>query len=280
MAYNVVNEYDWTSAPKGSSIRREIPTVWLKSYKINSNQIMTMINGYLNIAKNSINGTAEDFYNNMYANSTDAEDDFFFPFFSDTVRSFTNTFGDTFQDGIGGGGGIGESLKNSANTYVGLGAQIAGFSDPTSMATAASQIGSGDFTGAAKTIGKGGSPGSYVETPMFYQFEKNDGPLEISFTLSNTLNPEAVEKNHALVKKLTEINRPLRRNSIAVDPPRIFRVQVYGQRFMRWAYCSSFSVQLLGYRRQINNVIHPEAYQITMSMQSLTLEHAGFINEQ
>jgi hypothetical protein len=280
MTYNVVKEYDWTSAPKGSSIRHEVPTVWLRSYKINSNQIMTMINGYINIAKNSINGTAEEFYNKMYSDSTEEEDDFKFPFFSDSVRSFTNTFGDTFQDGIGGGGGIGESLKNSANTYVGLGAQIAGFSDPTSMATAASQIGSGDFTGAAKTIGKGGSPGSYVETPMFYQFEKNDGPLEISFTLSNTLNSDAVKQNHELVKKLTEINRPLRRNSIAVDPPRIFKVRVYGQRFMRWAYCSNFSVQLLGYRRQINSVIHPEAYQITMSMQSLTLEHAGFINQQ
>jgi hypothetical protein len=79
-----------------------------------------------------------------------------------------------------------------------------------------------------------------------------------------------------LVQRLTYINRPLRKNSIAVDPPRIYQVRVPGHRLIRWAYCSQFSVNFIGTRRIINDVIVPEGYQISMSFTSLTLEHAGF----
>ena len=112
---------------------------------------------------------------------------------------------------------------------------------------------------------------------MFYQFDKNDSPINVSFILSNTINEDSLEKNKKLIHKLTEINRPLRRNSIAVDPPRIYQVRVPGHRFIRWAFCNSFDVKLKGARRIIEDVVVPEAYEISMSFQSLTLEHAGFL---
>jgi hypothetical protein len=273
--YNIVKDYDWTSSPKGSSVRKEAPMVWLKSHKIISNQIMTMIEGYKAIG---VTKTAEEFYRKMYSGSTEPEDDFRLPFFGDNVRSFSNTFGDTFQDGLGNGGGIGESLKNNINQYIGLGAQL-GANIPGLATTDLSNI-KGAATQIKDAVTQGRSaPGSYVETPMFYQFDKNDTALDITFVLSNTINEDSVKLNHELVQKLTEINRPLRLNSISVEPPRIYKVRVYGQRFIQWAYCSQFSVQLLGYRRMINGIIHPEAYQISMSMQSLTMEHAGFFSK-
>lgn len=276
--YDVVKDYDWTSAPRGSSIRKQAPRVWVKSYKLKSNQIMQMIEGYTAIAKNT--GTdAKSFYDKMYSDSTTAEDDFNFPFFGDNVRSFSNTFGDTFQNGIGSGGGVGDSFKNSVNGMLGQAANLAGIVGTQALGDAATQISSGNFSDAFSTlvggIKSGGDPGSYVETPMFYQFEKNDGPLEVSFVLSNTINSD-YEKNHKLIQRLTYINRPLRKNSIAVDPPRIYQVRVPGHRLIRWAYCDSFSVSFLGTRRVINDVIVPEGYQVTMSFKSLTLEHAGF----
>jgi len=36
---------------------------------------------------------------------------------------------------------------------------------------------------------------------------------------------------------------------------------------------------MLGTRREINGVITPEGYEITMAFTSLTLEHAGFMKE-
>lgn len=229
--YDVVKEYDWTSAPRGSSIRKNAPRVWVKSYKLKSNQIMQMIDGYMNIA-----GGGEDakkFYDKMYSESTDAEDDFNFPFFGDNVRSFSNTFGDTFQDGFGGGGGIGETANGLVKGLLGPAAQIVNGIGMDAVKSAAGQVAEGNFGGALGTVitgaKGGGSPGTYIETPMFYQFEKNDAPLEVSFMLSNTINSD-YDKNHKLVQRLTYINRPLRKNSIAVDPPRIYQVRVPGHR--------------------------------------------------
>jgi hypothetical protein len=278
--YDVVKEYDWTSAPRGSGMRKKAPRVWVKSYKLKSNQIMQAIQGFVAIAtEGGASGDAKSFYDKMYGEATTAEDDFNFPFFNDNIRSFSNTFGDTFQSGIGGSGGIGSDLYEGAKILVGGAAQALNLTDEDTAAKAFQQVGKRDFSGAMKTMGSGGSPGTYVESPMFYQFEKNDGPLEVSFVLSNTINQDSLEKNKNLIYRLTYINRPLRVNSIAVDPPRIYQVKVPGHRFIRWAYCSQFSTSMIGTRREINGVIVPEAYQINMSFQSLTLEHAGFLKE-
>jgi hypothetical protein len=229
----------------------------------------------------------------MYSDSTIAEDDFNFPFFGDNIRSFSNTFGDTFQNGIGGSGGIGANRFEGLKTLAGELADFYNISDRKALGSAATSVGAAAVAGskgdmervlsnlksAQGALSEGGSPGTYIETPMFYQFEKNDGPLEVSFVLSNTINPD-FEKNHKLVQRLTYINRPLRKNSIAVDPPRIYQVRVPGHRLIRWACCSQLNISLLGSRRIINNVIVPEGYQITMSFQSLTLEHAGFSKDE
>ena len=284
--YNVVKEYDWCDSPRGSGFRKSAPNVIVTSYKLKSNQILTMLTNYINIKDNLADGSADKFYDNMYADSTEKEDTFNFPFFGDNVRSFSNTFGDTFQNGIGGGGGIGSSAADFANELMGLGAQLAGAVGSEAISKSMGQIKSGDTGGALQTLktgmSDGGNPGTYIETPMFYQFEKNDGPLEVSFVLSNTIN-EDNDKNYRLIKYLTKINRPLRKSSISVDPPRIFKVYVPGHRLIRWASCASFNINLLGARRLIpidgSDVIVPEAYQITMSFQSLTLEHAGFIDK-
>jgi len=277
--WNIVNEYDWCSSPRGSTMRTKAPAVWLKSYKLKSNQIMLLINGYIAI-KDSTN--AKDFYEKIYKEGTEEEDHFWIPFFGDNIRGFSNTFGDTFQDGIGGSSGVGETAKNALNTGLGVAAQVGGFIGDNTLQTAGSQMASGNYGEALKTVGSAiggpGNPGTYVETPMFYQFEKNDGPLEVTFILSNTINSDW-QKNVDLVKLLTKINRPMRKSSYSVDPPRIYRVVVPGHRLIRWAYCNSFSVNFVGTRRMIGNEIVPEGYQISMSFQSLTMEHAGFVDD-
>lgn len=276
--YDVVKDYDWTSSPRGSAIRKQAPRVWVKSYKLTSNQILQSIDSFIKIAQSG--GTdAKTFYDKMYSDASTAEDDFNFPFFGDSIRSFSNTFGDTFQNGIGGGGGVGNTVKDALLGSAGVVGQLIGVAGMESLMKAGTEVMKGNIESAIDAIvggaAKGGDAGTYIESPMFYQFEKNDGPLEVSFALSNTINSDW-EKNHKLVQRLIYINRPLRKNGVAVDPPRIYQVRVPGYRKIRWAYCNNFNVNLVGARRMINDVIVPEGYLITMSFQSLTLEHAGF----
>ena len=283
MKYNVVKDYDWCSSPRGSGMRGRAPRVWVKSYKLESNQIMQTIKGYMNILQES-GGDAKTFYENMYGKATSPEDDFNFPFFGDDVRSFSNEFGDTFQNGVGGSGGGLDGVNQGLKKLVGSAGQLLN----THIGQSVVGLARGDIQGAADAIEHGfsggnvegvlgGNPGTYVETPMFYQFSKDDGPVRVSFILSNTINSD-FDKNYELIKKLTEINRPLRNDSISVDPPRIFRLRIPGHRYIPWAYCNSFSIKFLGTRRQIGKIIIPEGYNVEMSFRSLTLEHAGFMN--
>lgn len=279
MKYDVVKDYDWTSVPRGSGLRKRAPRVWVKSYKLNSNQILNRFQNYLRVGAVQ---SSDEFYDKLYGDASTPEDDFNFPFFGDSVRSFTNTFGDTFQNGFGEGGGVGGAIDNVVQTGVGLMAQGATAVGTGDLKSAVGQAGKGDLRGAAQTFLKGfssgGDPGSYIETPKFYQYEQNDGPLQVSFVLSNTINGDW-QKNHDLYVKWQKINRPYRKNSIAMEPPRIFQVKVPGHRFIKWAYCSSFDSLLLGTKREIGGVIVPEAYQFNMSFQSLTVEAANFMDK-
>jgi hypothetical protein len=279
---NVVKDYDWCVSPRGSGLRNKAPRIHVKSFKVKSNESFNRLRSYLNLALKS---DTESFYNNLYGN-TEEEDIFNFPFFSDSIRNFSNTYGDTYQSaflgtldsamggianlggaGVAGASGIGNGITAGQNAFSAATDSGASLKDATMR-------GLGAFVGSASN----GDPGSYIEAPLMYQYENNDAPLEVSFVLSNTVNSDHM-KNYELVKKLTTINRPKRLNSVAMEPPRLYQVKVPGHRYMRWAYCSSFNVNFIGTKREHEGKILPEGYQITMSFTSLTTEVSNFMDK-
>lgn len=277
---NVHKEYDWTSVPRNSPYRNVAPYVKLSSYKITSSAALNRITSYLNLATAE---SADEFYEKLYQN-VEKVDDFFIPYFGDGIRSFSNEFSDTFQNGVM--GNIDSLLQSGANEIL---APLGEFKAKENisklggqMGAMASSIGDMDkFKKAAGEVGKGMSsaPGSYIETPKLYQYAQNDGALEITFPLFNTINGDAVQKNYDLIDKLTRINRPKRLTSITMEPPHIYEVKLKGLRYMRWAYCSNFSVSMIGARRIVNGAITPDGYQITMSLTSLTTEVSNFMDK-
>lgn len=288
--YNITKDYDWTSIPKGSALRGMAPYVLLQSYKINSSESLNRLNSYLNLAFGDRD--AESFYNKLYGDIASAEDTFFIPFFGDAVRSFSNEYGDTFQAAFLGSvdsmlmgmaklGGevmgtynVGGNLKQMGDNILkgleGMGSDVTfGKSLGDIMGNAVKQASTGYST----------NPGSYIETPKLYQYAQNDSGLDVSFVLSNTINTNEYMKNWELIKKLTVINRPKRINSVAMEPPRIYSVKIPGIRFIKWAYCSGFSVNLLGTKRMIDNKLIPEGYAISMTFTSLTTEVSNFMDK-
>lgn len=286
MKFDIIKDYDWTSNPRGSGFRKKAPRVWVKSFKINSNLVLNRFKSYAELAAVQ---EPDAFYDSLYGDATEPEDDFNFPFFQDSIRSFGNVFGDTFQNGFGGGGGIGESLDGKFQTAASIIAQGANAASIAKKVGSAMIEGSMSGTTVAEKAGNsikagigamaGTTPGSYMETPKFYEYSSaNEGPLNVSFVLSNTINDD-YDKNYKLIKRLTEINRPRRINSIAMEPPRIYQVKVPGHRFIRWAYCSDFDITFLGTKRNIDGIIVPEGYQVSMSFQSLTVEVSNFMEK-
>lgn len=286
-----MKDYDWTSVPRGSGMREKAPRVRIKSYKIKSSESINRIKSYLNIATAS---DPESFYNKLYGDAASPEDVFIIPFLGDNVRSFSNEYGDTFQS----------AFLGAADSMLMGGAKILGEIDTYNPLTNIAQAGKNYFNAsremgadlanvtngsltikdiigkAVDTMGKGYStaPGSYIETPKLYQYAQNDSGLEVSFALSNTINSD-YEKNTKLVEHLTKINRPERKSSTEMVPPRIYEVRLSGIRYIRWASCSNFSVTLLGTKRIIDGKIIPEGYMINMTFTSLTTEVSNFMDK-
>lgn len=284
--YNIVKDYDWTSIPRGSGMRERAPRVLLRSYKIKSSESLNRLKGYVNVAAKK---DADTFYNELYSNA-EKEDTFTIPFLGDSVRSFSNEYGDTFQSAFM--GSVDSALMGASKLYGEFGTyNVAenmkqGFNNTIDAAKGvAADLGAGKSlqdivknANSEMTKNFSTAPGSYIETPKLYQYAQNDSGLDISFVLSNTINSD-YEKNTKLVEHLTRINRPKRENSIIMEPPRIYEVRLSGVRYIKWASCSNFSVSFIGTKRMIGGKIIPEGYVISMTMTSLTTEVSNFMDK-
>ena len=304
-SYDITNTYDWTSVPTNSDYRKEAPSAMITAYKLEYSQLQQFIDGYINIAvaetEASLNPGLDPgmaFYRNMYK-TTEQLASFNFPFFSDDIRSFTTEFADTFspisQRGakfmgaktIMGLGEMGESL---------IGGTIAGVSQVANMGgNAVSDKIAAGAKWATEKVEKGyenltglkmpglqtvGAPGSYIETPQFYQYGNTDTNLDINFVLSNTINgKEGYTKNQTFIKEFTKMNRPRRLGAIGMTFPAIYHIEVPGLRYIEWAFLSNFSIGLMGARRKIDNEILPEAFRCQFSFRSLTMEAANFMDK-
>jgi hypothetical protein len=305
--YDIVGKYDWTSVPKNSPIRNEAPSAYITAYELEFSQLRSFIDGYMNIlAPQNNSGSYNsknpglDFYKGLYSVNNTPIARFNFPFFGDSFRSFSSEFADTFspisQRGaqmfggkeIQGLGAAGESLVGggvaAVNAMASLG-NTGGNNGDASLADKVAKAASGTATAVTNALGLNpgmqtiGAPGSYIETPKFYQYSNTDNGLQIAFTLSNTLEDDSIEKNFKFICDFTKINRPYRYGPIGMNFPAIYNLVVPGLRYIQWASLESFDVSLLGNRRKIGNHIIPEAYVCQFTFRSLTVEPANFVNE-
>ena len=202
------------------------------------------------------------------------------PFFGTDFNTFSNEFADTFsQITPRGTQQVGSTL---AGTAMDIAAQInAGKGQIGRQAgRGISMLQSVDWgQKLLKMVGyKGsqshtpGSPGTWIETPKFFQAGMNSAPLNISFILSNTLGGHG--QNLSFVKSFAAANKPIRGKAYSIEYPSVYRISMsHGHRNMEWAYCSSFQVGMLGARP--GGI--PQAYQCDFSFTSLVMETAGAV---
>jgi hypothetical protein len=273
----VHSEYDWTSIPRNSPYRDTAPYIKVISYKVTSSAALNRLRSYLSLLDTDVNGFYENLYNNTVQSNT-----YFFPYFGDNVRSFSNEFGDTFQNSVLGSV---DSMINKLAEETAIFSEAKVLENMKNLGTNAYDMGKkalgGSFSGSFNDLTKGMStaPGSYIETPKMYVYAQNDSSLDVSFPLYNTINSDAWEKNYNLIDELVTINRPKRLTPITMEQPYLYEIVLPGIRYMRWAFCSSFSINLLGSRRIINDKIIPDGYQVNMSFTSLTTEVSNFMDK-
>lgn len=306
--WDIVNEYDWTSAPAGSKLRSQTPNAYVTAYKMEFSQLQQFIDGYINIGASARRAEEQgtnpglQFYKDLYKSSKVLAD-INFPFFSDSIRGFSTEYTDSFSPISQRGakflfGDTIEGLGKSAEKLIGgtvAGAREFGNVGGNAISEkVASVVGAaGDMVGGAYTKLTGekmpglqtvGAPGSFIETPKFYQYSNTDEGVVVEFVLSNTLHdyrdgPRGFKENIKFIKDFTMMNRPYREGPIEMTFPAIYHIEIPGLRYIEWASLESFGIQLIGARRRIGKDIIPEAYGCKFLFKSLTIEAANFVQK-
>jgi len=274
---NVVAGFPWTS----SSDRSGAPYLTATGCRLDGSQLQQAIQGWISATESGV----DDMYKCGEGTGT-----WIFPYFNSNVRSFSNEFADTFtqisQRGANFAGKEAvDQVHGLGETGVGL---IAGFNQVMHTDIAKKITRSlGDKFGVQVPTAPGhggdvgrvpGAPGTYIQTPKFWQAGMTDAALQCTFTLSNTIN-DNWSANAEMIKEFTRINKPETKGSIGITFPSVWKVLVPGLRFIRWAYVSGFKVDLLGARRMVGRSIVPEAYKIDIAWTSLTIESANFVDQ-
>jgi len=250
---DIINSYKWTTTQ--GSYKEETPRVFATAYTIDTNAITDTVKTYYELANETV-GVGSlggiKYYDNLHKYKDPER--FVFPFFSDELRSFNNSWGDSYVGSTNGsdtGVDYLEKVKSLAETATNLVNQ----------------------TNALLS----NKPGALFEPPKFYQYSQDENTLTVKFILINTDEAGDASKNYDLVKKLININRFKRddSNGFIVTPPKLWSVIVPGYRAIRWASCG-VSVNMLGSRRYIDKKLVPEGYDVTLSFTPLYTEPSNF----
>jgi hypothetical protein len=136
--------------------------------------------------------------------------------------------------------------------------------------------------------------GSYQEKSKFYQFQSEGEAISFSFPLINTGNAtfDDVIRNWQFIFLLLYQNRAQRVDRSIISPPPIYEVEIPGLKYMPLSYIKGINVEFKGSRRTVTlqipssdgsagfqslQTIIPEAYNITISLQSMVTESKNFM---
>ena len=125
-------------------------------------------------------------------------------------------------------------------------------------------------------------PGSYVQRTQFYNFGMAGPKFDVTFYLYNTINDDAFVKNNIFLQTLIVQNTPHRHNRLLVDPPCIYECTIPGRGFYPYVYISNINVAYKGTQRILGadigkQQIVPDAYEVKLTLQSLTKEVNNFM---
>ena len=306
---DVVNDFDWI-VNRSYYNYNKIPKVFITE---RAQQESTLISAYYYYITNILNSatfdstgikTAIDKFTSKYANVSDSVSSFF-----NSTASFTANESSISSDigrlkhifdhisslTINDKELLGEYLKSYLGIYIskptGFNYILPHFEDTkfANINNSWDQYSDDVFRGVEKiydNIIPLVRPGVFVENPQYFKFSENSqsDTLTVKFPLLNTVS-NTYKKNYELLWLLSFQNKYYRESFAAVRPPKIYTVQIPGQKFMPYAYIERMEVDFVGTRRILNvdtpagsvDTPIPEAYNVTITFKSLITDSANIM---
>jgi hypothetical protein len=287
---DVVNNFYWTTSPKGIDSRQEVPGIQLREKKLRTNSVIAAAAYYLMSGAQSA-GTILNRASGVSPGLTSAVRSFLSniaglpgvqtagnvagSFIQQALNSAANlTTGSDISDIVGQNiEGLGSSLlqayeglyitedtnfiyylpyfDNTLTESSNSFSENKGIFEGSMISNAVESI-----RGAAESLAVFANfkePGIYIERPKFFNFAEDGDTIQVNFPLINTGNSthEDVKLNWQLIYLLTYQNRPNRRSRELIDPSCIYEVLIPGVKYIPFAYMSRIQVDFLGARRQM-----------------------------
>ena len=120
----------------------------------------------------------------------------------------------------------------------------------------------------------------YVQRPKYYNFETDGHQFSFSITLYNTITPLAHLKNSKFIQQLILNNLPRRKTRIVVEPPCIYEVLIPGKAFFPYCFITDLRVLHVGTKRLMEGEIVPDAFEVQITIKSLTSDANNFYEKQ
>lgn len=309
---NVVNDYDWTSSINKQQLAEKIPYIRLREYKITAdnaiNAVAAGVFAWADMQKSGagaigkamgVAGAAAD----QVAFIKDIKDSKFAKVvanaggaLNDGIEKFVQTAKD-YASRAQTPTDFGQEGQHLADVYGGLYAREAtgrtytlpyfeneyfaasNSFDETTTIPFMNKLYEG-VSEAANTLPALVEPGVYVQRPKFYKFDSGGNQFSFSLTLYNTITPLAYLKNSQLVQQLAINNLPRRKTRVVIEPPCIYEVLIPGKAFFPYCFISDLRVLHVGTKRLIQGEIVPDAFEVQITIKSLTTDANNFYEKQ
>lgn len=284
---DVIGEFSWSASPQ--SVRDKVTPVYLQERKLNLNSLVATANYYINAALKTSSSNREqevssaveklkEFIQKGAFGTLSVQDEALINA-SQTLYSYLGIYNTSL-----------ENCFKYALPYFGKNLFSAknAFDDNPQVSQGAFNLlttGTGILDEALETLNLA-TPGSFIERPKHFQFPSAGETVTVEFPLLNTIRHGSklpYQQNYELLWILTYQNKPYRTAFSRILPPRIYTLQIPGQKFFPYCFISSMDVEFIGQRRNLNvtipsisdnssgqvETVIPEAYKVSITFESL-----------
>lgn len=301
---DIIRDYPWTLNKLPDIIRNEVPYIELVEYRQSISQFLnsllyqagTTVESFNSIVGDDtlINSLKGAFNELLPGGNSLSSVKFTVPEKSEKtdtiVKKLADSLGlDTKSNSVFGNMYVGDPTNNiyrfpfiTNEAYIQYARTTWGDSSGSTVTDFLKDLGS-SASEALMAPGKIFGTNTFTETVKMYQPNVEGNYIKLQFTLYNTVSSDKVLQNYRFVTNFVKVNKHIRTSRVNVLPPVYYTMNIPSVRYSPACYVAALNVHNEGklrlYKFQGNEIMVPDAYNITIELQDLVSDCSNLIGQ-